>query len=398
MTDLDTERPTSSGTDPASPPVRRSRSTGWVGRRRRTTGWFAGATLVFVGLLGLMLWQGWETAKEVKGANRLEQQNDPSAPGFQAEVRPTPTRLVAQLDADGGLADMVLLVEGAGGVGGSAVFIPGTTAVDRGGEIIKLEDVYDQQGWPAVVDSADLLATAGALSVENPDAVVVDGPDGRTTAFEAGTVTLEPAQAVQFMTTVGVGESPLNRSFRQQLVWDAWFARLAELGEGARPDTAPLGTGEGAVDLAEVVTSMAQGYVSSEPIPLLRVPVKGENGFAADVPEPEAIAELVPRIIPFPQSSYPGQRARVRVLNGTRTKDLELLAAAGVVRAGGQVVIIGNADAFGVSATTVEYHDPSWAADAQRIGEALGGITATESSAQTDAFDVTVTLGSDIGG
>jgi hypothetical protein len=86
------------------------------------------------------------------------------------------------------------------------------------------------------------------------------------------------------------------------------------------------------------------------------------------------------------------------LLDGTQNRDLILKASAPVVGAGGQITILGNADRFGVTTTRIEYHDPSQQAAAQKIAQALGNRTAVASTDQTDAFDVTVTLGSDFTG
>jgi hypothetical protein len=371
------------------------------------------ATLVCIGLFTVMLWQGWETAKEIKGGNRLNQQTDPTKPGYQEEVLATPSRLVGQLDANGHLADMVLLT--APDVnGGNAVFIPSTLVVEREGQQLPLYDLYEKEGWPSVVDSigrflgagftqtalmsADqaqkLLASAGTLTVDNTDPVVVQAADGsRSTAFDAGQLSLTPEQAVKFMTVTGVGESPIQRSYRQQLVWQSWLDKV-KADPTLLPKVAPLGEGDGAIDISAVVKALTAGDFSTQPLPVIRIPLARES-WAAD---PDLMGQLVSRILPFPSASYPGQRPRVRILDGTQNRELILKASSPIVSAGGQITIIGNADRFGVTNTKIEYHDPSQQAAAQKIAAALGNRQAVESTDLTDTFDVTVTLGSDFTG
>ncbi|HKY15428.1 MAG TPA: LytR C-terminal domain-containing protein [Microthrixaceae bacterium] len=433
MTDVQTERP---GADdprvdedkPVSRDRARDRRRGGgdddtemivVESRRRTGTWlYAAATLLFVvGVAGLA-WQGWETAKEVKGGNELDQVSDPDAPGYQAEVDPTPTRLLGMLDGNGDLADLVVLAEGAGRKGGAAVFVPGVTVVPHEGSTINLATVYEQSGWAGVTDAVGRLLGAGltqstpltvdqqtalyqpvgSLTIDNPDAVIVADENGdRRTEFEAGPITLDPAGLVRYMQVVGVGESEINRASRAQLVWEAWFEALRSGGANALPTMAPIGEGDEAVDLASVVRGLSEGEIGFQPLPLERVPVPGTGGFAVYRPDGAALAQLTPRIVPFPSSAYPGQRPRVRILNGTQDKDLLLRATGPVVGAGGQVMIIGNADGFGVPVTTVEYHDPAAAEAGAKVAEALG-VTATPSDRPTDAYDVTVTLGADFVG
>jgi hypothetical protein len=430
MTGVQTERPDAPDVAPAPvsepPPVvsrdraRRARGGGNATpqtdssrKRFRGTRWFALASVASIGLLVLMLWQGWETAKEIKGGNRLHQQSDPALPGYQEDVLATPSRLVGQLDADGHLADMVLLTAPTP-KGGNAVFIPSTLVVERDGQTLPLYDVFAKSGWPSVVDSVGrflgagftqtalmttdqaqkLLASAGPLTVDNTDAVITQDAAGtRTTSFKPGKLTLQGDDVVKFMTVTGVGDSPIQRSIRQQLVWQAWLDHLAA-NPSQLPKVAPLGEGTGAIDISAVVKALTEGAVSTQPLPVIRIPLAKES-WAAD---PDSMGDLVSRILPFPTASYPGQRPRVRILDGTQQRDLILKAASPVVSAGGQITIIGNADRFGVTTTKIEYHDPSQQAAAQKIAAALGNRQAVASTDQTDTFDVTVTLGSDFTG
>src|SRR6516225_81341 len=119
MTGVQTERPDAPDVGPvpqpeAPPVVSRDRARRERGAHPRNdadaprkpfrgTRWFGLASLVCIGLLMVMLWQGWETAKEIKGGNRLNQQTDPAKPGYQEDVLATPSRLVGQLDANGRL-------------------------------------------------------------------------------------------------------------------------------------------------------------------------------------------------------------------------------------------------------------------------------------------------------
>jgi hypothetical protein len=429
MTGVQTERPDAPDVDPASPPeappvvsrdrARRARGAQGgqkdAGPRRafRGTRWFALASLVCVGLFTLMLWQGWETAKEIKGGNRLNQVTNPARPGYQEEVLATPSRLVGQLDANGHLADMVLLTA-PDTKGGNAVFIPSTLVVERDGQTLPLFEVYEKLGWPSVVDSVGrflgagftqtalmtsdqaqkLLTSAGTLTVDNTDPVIIPGANGsRTAAFDAGQISLTPAEAVEFMTVTGDGESPVQRSYRQQLVWQAWLDKV-KADPTLLPKVAPLGEGDGAIDISAVVKALTEADFSTTPLPVIRIPLARES-WAAD---PDSMSDLVSRILPFPSASFPGQRPRVRILDGTQNRELILKASSPIVSAGGQITIIGNADQFGVTSTKIEYHDPSQAAAAQKIAAALGNRQAVESTDQTDTFDVTVTLGSDFTG
>ena len=187
MTGVQTERADAPDVDPApqpeSPPVvSRDRARRQRGardepverrprRKFRGTRWFALASLVCVGLLMVMLWQGWETAKEIKGGNRLHQQTNPAKPGYQEEVLATPSRLVGQLDANGHLADMVLLTA-PDQKGGNAVFIPSTLVVERDGQTLPLVRVV-REGGMAVRRRLDRSLPRSRV---HPDRADVVGP------------------------------------------------------------------------------------------------------------------------------------------------------------------------------------------------------------------------------
>jgi len=102
----------------------------------------------------------------------------------------------------------------------------------------------------------------------------------------------------------------------------------------------------------------------------------------------------VARVVPFPTSAVPGQRARVELLNGTTDKDAALLVAPKVVAAGGEITLLGNADSFDVTATQVHYPVPEAREAAEEIASALG-VTATAAPASSGGVDVSVIVGSD---
>ena len=82
------------------------------------------------------------------------------------------------------------------------------------------------------------------------------------------------------------------------------------------------------------------------------------------------------------------------MLNGTSDLGAATRAASTVVGAGGEIIVVGNAKPMDATVTTVEFHSEAMAERAAPIAAAFG-VTATASSLQTDAIDVTVTLGPD---
>ena len=90
---------------------------------------------------------------------------------------------------------------------------------------------------------------------------------------------------------------------------------------------------------------------------------KGNEQFRGD---PDAMAEAVASIIPFPEGA-PGARPRLRVLDGTGKLDNGVSAAIVLGAAGAQIDVVGNARSFGQATTQFVYYDDAYAADAAEV-------------------------------
>lgn len=367
------------------------------------------ALVSLVALVGLvaLAWVGYNASLDVRGGTALNAGTDPSKPGYEARVKPTPTHLIIPLASDGRIDDPVLLVEGSKG-GGNFVFVPGLTVVTVEGKPYNLTEVATQLGVPKLVESiqevlgiaitdavelgpeevTELLGSAGPLEIENPDPVRV----GDEVAFPAGQIELSPGDVPRFLAAFNVGEPVVNRPFRAQQVWEAWLKKVPSSPPRLAAQT--VISGDGTLDITALVTRIAGGAVTAQQLPLDRKVVPDMGGFAVYQPNVEAINELMASVVPFPGSAFPGQRARVRLLNGTKDPNATLRAARPIVAAGGQVVVIGNASSFDVASTRVEYNAESQKAAAQAIAEKLGVAEATP-GVESDAADVTVTIGAD---
>ena len=360
---------------------------------------------------------------------------DPSEPGYQAVVPPTPTLLVAHVGPDGVAGLTLLVVAGGDRPGGSVLFIPPAVEVDLDGigtltiadaaalaEIdsalgateqllnLSIDDlaILDAEGWRRAVDPV------GSLTIENPDALT--SPDG-TTVFPPGPLTLAPDQVGPYLAAAEPGEDPGNPLLRQELVWRAWLDAVAAAG--------PSGAPPGEVDsgLGRFVPAVASGSRRVETLPASVVEVPAPGVADPDAGEPaagdpgaadpgavdgaetattvvwradeDAVAALIPQLVPFPAGADPGDRVRVRVLDGTGDTARVLPAARLLVAGGGQIVLIGNADRFDHTETLV-FHGPGLPPDdAVAMAEALGLGTVREADAQDEDVDVTVVLGSD---
>jgi hypothetical protein len=428
MTDVDVARPEDASDD--TPPVSRD----WARRQRQGTvprqrtggvgpkgvAAFALATLIFVAGLVTLVWQGWETSLDIKGGTSFQAETDPSKPGYEAQVKPVPNHLVLNVDANGRLTDAELIVEISGRSGGSGVVmpIPGATLIQTDAGPSELVDYLADHGPDAAVSELErilgfgitdtvtlspqqitqMFGPAGPITFQNPDALIAATPSGdKEIRYGAGALTLQPDEVADYLSFTSDGEAAVNRSVRMGIVWDAWIKAIAA-NAGAAPKLPPLSpvVGEAPVDLSALVAALAHDNVSYPTFPVQTIPIPGSSA-AVYRPDAEKIAALVPSIVPYPTSAFPGQRPRTRVLNGTSDRDAAPRAAATIVGAGGEITEFGNARGAARTDTTVEYHDDAAAGGAQKIAAALG-VTATRSNSQTEAYDVTVTLGADFKG
>lgn len=380
---------------------------------------FSLATLIFVSGLVALAWDGYRTSLEIKGGTSLEAVKDPTKAGYEAQVRPMKTHLLLQTDAEGAVTDGVLISPGSGGRGGSVVFIPGSTVVQTTDGNANLNKFIATNGVEAgiaeiekiltfaVTDGTtvtpaqwtDLLGPLGPLTIENPDALVaVTGANQKQIVYAAGPLPLKPDQVGDYLTFVSDGEAEINRLPRTQLVWETWLKAIAADPSGAPTVTAlaPV-VGDEPLEISGLVLGLSKGPVAFQTLPTKAVSLPNTVGVKIYLPDPVGIAQMVPKVVPFPTSAFPGQRARTRILNGTTDVGAATRAADPVVGAGGEITVLGNASTFAVTKTTVEYHDPSKKEAADKVAAALA-VTAMQSPSLTEAYDVTVTIGSEFTG
>jgi hypothetical protein len=112
--------------------------------------------------------------------------------------------------------------------------------------------------------------------------------------------------------------------------------------------------------------------------------------------DPDAMRELLPALVPFPTAARPGGRVRVRLLDGAGDPGHVLRAAPRIVPAGSEIVVVGNANAFDYRTTEIRYHQPMLESAAKELRDALGAGRVIADPRQTDAFDVTIVLGTDV--
>ena len=390
---------------------------------------------------------GWRNAVTAEGQIAATVAADVNAPGYQAMVAPTPTMLVVHRGPQGQLAGIAMLALAGDSGGGAVLLVPTSVIVDAdtplpqtlagiyaGGGVSELSTALGRLfrvGFQQVVaaDARDWAAVTGSavLTVANPDELL--GEDGEV-AFEAGEIVLSGADIERYLRLRNPGEDERGHLFRVQLLWQAWMRSLADASLGSA--TTAAATAAPAESFASMVSELARAEVRVLDLPvrdadeatLARVDTAavtvdpgldgegsddegsddeesdGGAGEAAGGPlfvvDEQAVRTLVASLVPFPTSAQPGDRVRVRLLNGLGDQGQALNVATLLVPAGAEITVFGNADRFDHATTRVEYYDPAQQANAEVLAAVLGLASATYSQTGETAVDVSVIVGRDL--
>lgn len=432
--------------DPEAPtirPVVRQRAARRRRQRRRVLAAQGVTTAFFVVGLVALVWLGWSAALRITGGGNPTEVSEPDEPGYVAEVNPTGVTLLAFTEpatddaaastddtaagddpaaADGGdgedgagevLSTMLLVIERNGDQGSTIVPIPALTTLwdfeesppdaaanvfaSGGIDVLRLRLGADLTFGTTAAATApasmidDLVSQVGPITLSLPDDVLQGStPQDATVRWAAGPLTLEPGQVAEFMSFFGLGESETNRALRVELAWQAIVDAAAAA--GGTPELEA--DGEGPALAAELLSSIGAEGIGFDLVPMAAVPLNVSPPATLYRIDQPAMPSWVAAEVPFPIAAYPGQRARVALLNGSSDDDALVAAAPLVVGAGGEISFTGNAESFDVPTTRVEYRGPEARTAAESIAAALG-VTATEATdAEVDA-DVVVVVGAD---
>lgn len=358
-------------------------------RRMRNLG-IGVVAVVVVGLIAFLVGPG--------GGDGDGTGTDRPAPG---QVAAPPPVLIAQQDGAGRASSLFVLSPATEG-GGTIVLIPpgtmteivsiGLEPVSRSlefggaprlqatvenllGATIETTSVLDDAGLSA------LLGPVGPLTVDVPERVEQLDPNGRVQVlYEAGPVTLQPADAGRFLSVKG-RSTDLTRMARHQKFLEAWIAALGDR-PGAAPTQPPA--------LAKAIDGLLAGTVRTRVLPVEAFGTGATEGELYRVRDAE-LEQMVAAAFP---SAVASGRPRVQILNGTGAVGLAE-AVRNKLGAGFSVGLTGNADSFDHATTEVVYYDRSKQAMAERVRDALGVGTLVFSRLPNDVVDVTVVVGKD---
>jgi len=399
-------------------------------RRRVQQAWVIAVMVVLASAIPALGYVGFTKVFNTTAGRKVDAQNDPTKPNYEANVVPTPVLLLAQVTSDGTtVTGLTVLSLDGGDTGGGVLFVPVNTLTNKvdttttsttgstttttkplSGETTTLAAAYASDG-PNVLDQltanvvgvsfdefavmtddqlAAFVAPAAPLTIDNPDRLLQTDSAGKTkVAFAAGSVTLQAADVAQYLSLRNSGESDLNRLARHQLVWQAW---LASVKASTNPNVVPGETGSG---LGRYVRGLARGSVRMATLPVTAKP-DSKTGAENLVPDATKVAQLMESFVPLPTPANPGDRVRVRLLSGVGPVDVNKLLSSALVTASSQVTIVGNADRFDYSTTEIVYYDDAFAAAASALQAQLGVGQVTKSTTPADSEDVTIIIGKDL--
>ena len=192
----------------------------------------------------------------------------------------------------------------------------------------------------------------------------------------------------QYLAARNDGEEEAAYLYRHELFWRAWLAAVAQRGSA---DAVPGEVGSG---LGGAVRTLAKGSVRyvSLPVDAVESLTGGQPNYRVG---PDELAPLLADLVPFPSAGVPGDRVKVRLLDGTGDRAQALGAASVLVPAGAEIAIFGNAERFDHDTTVVRYYNAAHRAGAEALATALGVGPPELQEDQTDTVDVTVIVGRD---
>ena len=389
-------------------------------KRRVQSAWFMAAVAVLAAAIPVLAYIGFRKVFDTTQGRKVDAQNDPTKPNFEANVVPTPVMLLAQTDGNS-VTSLTMMSLAGGDAGGSVVFIPidtetnalvdPTTTTRPGAEpkTTTLAEGFEAKGEgdlgqlaanvvglsfdETVLLNNDALAQfvtpAAPLTINNPDSLVEVDVKGRSTVvYPAGRLTLQAEDVPRYLALRNPGETDVARLARQQVVWEAW---IDAVNSSSNPNVVP---GETTAGLGRYLRGLAKGNVQFATLP--GSPRTDSSGNETFEPDADRVATLMAQSVQLPTPANPGDRVRVRLLSGVGPVDATAVVGARLVPPNAQVIIVGNADRFDYTTTKIVYYDDAFAVAANEAQRQLGVGEVTKSATPDDTEDVTIIIGQDL--
>ncbi|MDG1845628.1 MAG: LytR C-terminal domain-containing protein [Acidimicrobiales bacterium] len=361
--------------------------------------------LVLLGLIPLFLVSGGRAIFNSADGDYIEVILDPAEPGYESFVLPTPSHLTLGIDDEGNLSMVAIMSLGPNDTGGALLLLPPKTGVSDGRTIA---DAYGDGGIKAVEFALGEILAIGFTTTNEmtsgtwrsyigpvaPVDVVLGDPlheesgIGQMMVIESsccpykGNIAIDVEEVGEFINWGTREDSGYLRVTRQQDFLKAWIAELATVNDVlAVPGEIDKGFGR-------MVWGLSRGEVVLVNVPYVPTP-------EAETVDLEVLREVIVEMVPFPTSGFSEERSKVRLLDGVGGLDLAGEYSQGLVKAGGQIVVIGNALEYGVE-TQIIYHVATDSGIAEKFKEALGGGVVIFEPLTDTAFDLTAVIGTDL--
>jgi hypothetical protein len=375
--------------------------------------WLFPAVLVVLAILTAQLAMEAKTVVLRSRAGAVSRvQTDPTAPGFEAQVAPTPTLLMVQTSDQAQKNELVgaaLVSTPSSESGGTMLMFPSDLLFKKvTGESVSIAQLYGEVGieglrqylarlFDADIKSSIVLGATALEELMRPvaplqytlrDNVRAVQNGVTVTVLKAGPVSISTAEQVRAATELlGPGEANVNRTARQRAFFQAWFDALP-------PPSGGTGLPDTEAPFVRFLTRLGQGQAQTRIIeaPFTEVIFRGAVLLTPDMAQ---LSSVVREMIPFPQAYEPGARLLIEVRNGVGALDKNDPMMRRVVNADGQVVVLGNANAFGVVQSTVVYYRPELLDRIETFAKAIGVSTVQFVDRPGSVIDATVTIGAD---
>ncbi|HRW39653.1 MAG TPA: LytR C-terminal domain-containing protein, partial [Aquihabitans sp.] len=366
---------------------------------------FAVALVVLIAAIPALGYVGAQLIADSKAGSFTGSSANPSDPGFEAPVDPTPTALVIQKDAEGVPTALTFLSLGGADGGGSVIFIPLETevAVPRFGiGNLKLAWEATPRDQPAAgierltsqvalllnvgitetIELTDasweqLTAPVAPIQIQNPDALDL----GFGTTVPSGAAEVPAAFVGPYLSATLPGQNDLARLVRHEALWRGWLDQVAA---STAPDAVP---GETTAGIGRFARALADGPVDIQTLPVEQAKDPA-NLYLVDS---SAVKRLVTEAVPSPTAAAPGTRFTVRLLNGVSADAIPGEVVREIVGRGGAVTILGNGPEFGTDETEIVYGDPRNADVAKLVATSLGATGSVRLDREApDTVDLTI--------
>jgi polyisoprenyl-teichoic acid--peptidoglycan teichoic acid transferase len=362
--------------------------------RKRSTGRSVGRVLAVLATVAVVAALVWVIVDLVRDDDGGPVAGGSGQDGDDAVGESAGPSLIVLTDADGDPYGVTVLVPSASTIlhvpPGTLVEVPslGLTSLrdatrDGGVDLLRhsLENTIGVTFAAAVTlgptELASAVSSVPPLTIDLDEPVEERSASGRVNVvLPAGEQTLEPDDAVAFLSIVGSGTS-LDRLVRHQAFWTSY---LSVIGDDAPDAFGPV---------AAAVESLAGARVRHSVLP-----VEAVSGVAGDDElyqiDDDGLSTMVKTLF-----GVELERIRVQVLNGVGEPGVAQRVQPLLVDVGGSVTLSGNADRFDYATTQVVYYDDETREAAEAIRDALGVGELVKSLTGLDVVDVTVVVGAD---